>query len=144
MENLDTIHLLKECDSGTKMAVSSIDDVFDKVNSEQLKTLLSESKKHHAKLGDELHEILLQYQSEEQDPPLIAKSMSWLKTNMKMTMETSDAAIADLMTEGCNMGIKSLYKYLNQYSAANEISRNICKRLIAIEDTLCQGLRPYL
>ena len=36
--------------------------------------------------------------------------MSWMKTNMKLAMDTSDAAIADLMTDGCNMGVKSLHK----------------------------------
>lgn len=144
MINKDTIDLLKECDSGTKMAVSSIDEVFEKVQSQNLKDLLSESKQHHKSLGNELHTLLLEYQSEEKDPNPMAKGMSWLKTNMKLNMEGGDATIADLITEGCNMGIKSLYKYLNQYSAANEISRDICKRLIAIEETLRRDLQSYL
>jgi hypothetical protein len=45
--------------------------------------------------------------------------MSWMKTNMKLSMEDSDATIADLMTDGCNMGVKSLNRYLNQYKAAD-------------------------
>lgn len=144
MVNKDTIELLKECDSGTKMAVASIDEVFDKVQSSKLKQLFSESKNHHETLGNELHALLLEYQSEEQDPSPIAKGMSWLKTNVKLNMEGGDATIADLITEGCNMGIKSLYKYLNQYSTANEISRDICKRLIAIEEALRKDLQPCL
>ena len=43
MENQDTINLLKECDSGTKMGVVSIDDVLDVVKDETLKKLLIES-----------------------------------------------------------------------------------------------------
>ena len=31
MENKDTINLLKECDSGTKMAVASIDEVLERI-----------------------------------------------------------------------------------------------------------------
>lgn len=42
------------------------------------------------------------------------------KTNVKLVMNESDQTIADLMTDGCNMGVKSLNKYLNQYKAANE------------------------
>ena len=80
MVNKDTIQLLKECDSGTKMAVSSIDEVFDKVQNSKLKQLLSESKSHHETLGNELHALLLEYQSEEKDPSPMAKGMSWLKT----------------------------------------------------------------
>lgn len=144
MENTDTLSLLKECDSGTKMAVSSINEVLEKISNSRLKQLLRESKEHHKTLGNEIHSLLLQYKSEEKDPDLMAKGMSWLKTNMKMTMEYSDATVADLITDGCNMGIKSLYKYLNEYPAANEVSRDICKQLIAIEDTLCKDLRVYL
>ncbi len=144
MENKDTIDLLKECDSGTKMAVSSIDEVLEEIRDSNLRQKLSESKEHHTKLGNELHALLLKYNSEEQDPAPLAKGMSWLKTNMKMGMEHSDATAADLITDGCNMGIKSLYKYLNKYSAANQVSKDICKRLISIEDALCKDMRVYL
>lgn len=144
MENKDTILLLKECDSGSKMAVSSIDEVLESVQSASLKQLLSESKAHHEKLGNELHSMLLDCQSEEKDPAPMAKSMSWIKTNMKMAMDKSDATVADLITDGCNMGIKSLYRYLNQYPAADHASKDICKRLISIEEKLCKDMREYL
>ncbi len=48
-------------------------------------------------------------------------------------MDESDETIADLMTDGCNIGIKSLNKYLNQYKAADEKTKNITKQLINIE-----------
>lgn len=144
MVNKDTIDLLKECDSGTKMAVASIDEVEEKISDSSLKQLLDESRTHHRTLGNEIHELLLENQSEEQEPSPMAKGMTWLKTNMKMGMDGSDATVADLITDGCNMGIKSLHKYLNQYSAANESSRNICKRLISIEEMLRRDLHAYL
>ena len=114
MINEDTIHLLKECDAGTKMGVVSIDDVLDIVKDETLKKLLTESKDHHSKLGNDLHSLLNEYGSEEKDPNPIAKGMSWFKTNMKITMNNSDSTIADLITDGCDMGVKSLHKYMNQ------------------------------
>ena len=67
-----------------------------------------------------------------------------MKTNMKMTMDDSDATVADLITDGCNMGIKSLYRYLNQYKAADDTSQDICNRLVSIEEELRKGLRNYL
>ena len=47
MDNNDTLLLLKECDAGSKMAVSSIDEVLDKVKNIELKQLLTENKKQH-------------------------------------------------------------------------------------------------
>ena len=145
MESKDTIYLLKECDSGTKMAVNAIDEVLDKVQDSNLKSLLSESRKHHEKLGKEIHALLSEHHSEEKDPNLMARGMSWMKTTMKMGMEEdSDATAADLITDGCNMGIKSLFKYMNQYQAADHTSRDICNRLIDIEEELRHKLREYL
>ncbi len=144
MESKDTVSLLKECDSGSKMAVSSIDEILESVQSASMKQLLAESKAHHEKLGNEIHSLLLEHHSEEKDPNAMAKSMSWLKTNMKMSMDKSDATVADLITDGCNMGIKSLNRYLNQYSAADHKSRDICARLVSIEEKLCKDMREYL
>lgn len=144
MEKNDTISLLKECDSGTKMAVVSIDEVLDKVQDGHMKDLLTESKAHHEKLGNEIHSLLVEHGSEDKDPSPMAKSMSWMKTNMKVGMHESDAAVADVITDGCNMGVKSLHKYLNQYQDADNTSKSICKRLVSIEEELCKDLKDYL
>lgn len=145
MENRDSIKLLKECDAGSKMAVTSLDDVLEKVENEKLTRLLCESKAHHEKLGNEIHALLMEYGSEEKEPNPMAKGMSKMKTNFMMGMkEDSDETAADLITDGCNMGIKSLYKYLNQYPAADQKVKDLCNRLISIEDQLRKELRSYL
>ena len=144
MVNSDTIRLLKECDAGSKMAVSSIDDVLERVNDSSLKGLLQESKAHHEKLGNEIHSLLNQYGKNEKDPNPMAKGMSWVKTNVMMAVNDSDKTIADLITDGCNMGVKSLHKYLNKYKAAEEKAKDITKRLINIEERLAVDIRIYL
>lgn len=144
MEKSDTIQLLRECDAGSKMAVSVIDEVLDKTVTQELVELLLESKKHHEKLGNDLHAMLNQEQSDEKEPNLMAKSMSKIKIGLKMGMDHTDATIADLMTDGCDMGVKSLFKYMNQYSKAKEPAKDICKCLIAIEEELREKLRKFL
>lgn len=144
MENKDTVRLLRECDAGVKMGVKSIDEVLEKVCSSDLKNLLTESREHHEKLENEIDQRLKQCNIEEKEPNPIAKGMSWMKTNLKMGMEHSDATIADLITDGANMGIKSLNKYMNKYQTADEQAKKICKKLIQIEEELCQDLRKYL
>lgn len=142
--NTDTIALLKECDAGTKMAVSSIDEILEKVSDNCLKQILSESKSSHEKLGSEIQALLLQHDSEEKEPTPMARGMSWLKTNVKMSLDASDPAAADLITDGCDMGIKTLNKYLNQYKEADTASKKLCHQLIDIEEKLRKKLRGYL
>ena len=140
----DTIKLLRECDAGIKMGVASIDDVLDHVRSPKLKQILTECKRRHEALKSDLQQRLDRYGDEGKNPNPIAKGMSWMKTNMKLNMEDSDATIADLMTDGCDMGVKSLSRYLNQYKAAEEYAKDIAKKLIALESQLSEDLRGYL
>lgn len=140
----DTIKLLRECDSGVKMGVSSIDEVLEYVQSEKLKKCLEDCKEKHEKLDKELQELLDRYQDEGKNPNPLVKGMSWVKTSMKLAMNESDHTIADLITDGCNMGVKSLGRYLNQYEVADEKSKDICKRLMNLEEKLAQQLREFL
>lgn len=140
----DTVRLLRECDAGIKMGVASIADVYDHVKSEKMRDCLNACKDEHDSLDKELQEQLGRFHDEGKNPNPMAKSMSWMKTNMKLAMEKSDSTIADLMTDGCNMGVKSLNKYLNEYKAADEKSKDICKRLINLEERLTHQMREFL
>ncbi|MBQ7332779.1 MAG: hypothetical protein IJW38_00340 [Clostridia bacterium] len=140
----DTVRLLRECDAGVKMGVSSINAVIDYVKSEDFKSTLSRCKSEHDKLDSQIQSELDRYGDEGKNPNPIAKGMSWVKTNVKMALDHSDGVIADLMTDGCNMGVKSLNKYLNEYEAADERSKDIAKRLINLEEKLAVDIRGYL
>ena len=126
------------------MGISSIDDVLSYVKSEDLKNKLTKCKDEHEKLNSEIGELLEKYHDDGKEPNPIAKGMSWMKTNIKLTMHESDKTIADLMTDGCDMGVKSLSKYLNQYKAADEVSKDIAKRLIKLEEELGKDIRGFL
>ncbi len=140
----DTIRLLRECDAGTKMGIASIDDVLDHVEDRQLYQKLADCKAEHEQLQCKIQQLLGQYQDEGKNPNPIAKGMSWMKTNMKLGMEATDGTIADLMTDGCNMGVKSLNRYLNQYKAADEQSKDIAKKLSRLEEQLTVDIRQFL
>ena len=143
MEN-DTLNLLRECNSGIQMGVSSIDSVLPYVKSEKLKKVLNSCKDEHATLGDETHKLLLQYESETKEPHPIAKMMSSMKTKTIVNFKRTDSSIADVMTDGCNMGIKSLNKYMNKYNTAKTDAKSIANRLIGIEENLVNEMKPFL
>ena len=140
----DTIKLLRECNAGIKMGVTSLNDVLDHVNDDHMRDILQESKKVHEKLGNETHKYLNEYHDQGKEPAVTAKMMSWMKTNAKLGGEESDRTVADLITDGCNMGVKSLHKYINQYPEADEQAKQIARRLVNIEERLSVDLRNYL
>lgn len=140
----DTVKLLRECDAGIKMGVKSIDDVLDRVKSPDLKQLLNTCKDEHDKLDKELQKLLDNYGDDGKDQSFISEKMAKMKTEMKLQMDASDNTVADLMTDGCNTGVKFLNKYLNQYAAADEKSKDITKRLINLEAKLTVDMRKFL
>lgn len=140
----DTIKLLRECNAGIKMGVSSLDDVMEHVQSENLRNLLAQSKETHTKLGNITHGYLRDYHDNGKEPAAMAKMMSKIKSNINMNEDNADHKAADLITDGCNMGVKSLYKYLNQYPAAEEKVKKLAKDVADAEETLVKDLRKFL
>ena len=132
----ETIRLLQECDAGVQMGIASIQEVLPYVKEEKFRQLLLGCRDKHEKL--EVN------RDERKEPNLMAKGMFWMKTKGKLVLDESDATIADLMTDGCNMGIKSLHRCLNQYAEADEKAKDIAKRLINIEEKLTVDIRSYL
>ena len=140
----DTIKLLRECDAGVQMGTSAIEEVLPNVRHEDFRNVLTSCKTEHEKLKTEILNLLGEYGDEGKAPNPMAKGMSWVKTNMKLAVEDSDGTVADLITDGCNMGVKSLNRYLNQYEAAEERVKDIAKRLIRQEEKLARDVQSYL
>ena len=121
----ETIRLLQECDAGVQMGIASIQEVLPYVKEEKFRQLLLGCRDKHEKLQEEIRRKLEANGDEGKEPNLMA-------------------TIADLMTDGCNMGIKSLHRCLNQYAEADEKAKDIAKRLINIEEKLTVDIRSYL
>ena len=140
----DTIRLLRECDAGVRMGIASLDDVIPSVKNDDLAQKLTSCRDEHVKLEREIGEHLSRLGDSGKKPNPMARGMAAMKADVELAMDESDARVADLMTDGCNMGVKSLSRYLNQYAAADEFSKDIAKRLIALEDTLVKEIRGFL
>jgi hypothetical protein len=140
----DTVKLLRECNAGCKSATNSMEQVLRYLDNEDLKNLIDEYNDKHIKLGDECHQMLNELDEEEKDPDKMAKTFSWISTEVKLMMNDNSQKIAELMIDGCNLGIKSLSKYINQYKNASNESVDLAKRFIKIEQEFMNELLKYL
>ena len=140
----DTIKLLRECDAGIKMGTASIRDVEDHIKNEEMKKYLLVSKDEHEKLGREMETLLDKYRDDGKEPNPIAKGMSYMKTNMKLMMEDTDSTIADLMIDGCNMGVQSICGFMNQYSGASKSSMEVAQNLVKTEERFREEMKAFL
>ena len=141
--NEDTINLLKDCNAGCKSATNSMEQVQPYIENEQLKSIIDGYNDKHIKIGDECHEMLNVYHEEEKDPQVSAKAFSWISTEMKLMMNNDEHIIADIMTDGCNMGIKSVSGYINKYKTASKESVDLAKKLVKTEQEFMNELLGY-
>lgn len=140
----DTVKLLKECDAGCKMAVNSINDVIDRAQSKQLYDLLMKNSSLHEEIGNEIGDLLDECGAREKDPATMARIMSWAKINAKMLNSPTDATIADLMSDGCAMGIKKVSEYENMYPLASEEAKQKAEKLVHLQQNFMEQLRQFL
>ncbi|MBO5946448.1 MAG: hypothetical protein J6Q69_07570 [Clostridia bacterium] len=144
MVEKDTVKLLRECDAGIKMGASSIGDVIDDASSSKLRGILYDAKCEHERMARSAERLLAEYEDKGKNINPIARGMSYMKTEAKLMMGGGDKTVASLMTDGCNMGIKSLCTYLNEYKAADERSKALAREVIDVEHRLMMSLRDYL
>lgn len=144
MANEDTIHLLKECNAGVKMATKSFDEVIDRVKDIKMREQLEESRKKHQEIEKKTESRLQEYGEEDKEPNKMATAMAWMKINFKYATEPTDSEIASLMIDGCNMGIQSISRYFNKYPAADEEVKKMVDDIVKLEQKLMDELRFYL
>jgi hypothetical protein len=142
--NEDTINLLKECNAGCKMAANSMEQLLPFIENEKLKSIINEYNEKHIKIGDECHQRLNEYHEEEMDPQVSAKAFAWISTKLKLLMNNHTHEIADILIDGCNMGVKSVSEYINKYKAASEESIDLAKKIVKTEQEFMNDLLGYL
>lgn len=142
--NEDTIYLLRECNAGCKLATNSMEQVKPYISNEKLMSIINQYIDKHIKIGNECQQMLSQYNAEEKDPQATAKAFSWISTEVKLMLNNDTHKIADIMIDGCNMGIKSVSSYINKYKAASNESVNLAKNLVKMEQEFMNDLLEFL
>ena len=142
--NKESLNLLKKCNSGCKNGTNSMEQILDFVRDEKLKRTIKEYDKRHIEIGDECHELLNRYGCNEEDPKKISAVVAWFGTEVKLAIDDSTEKIADLLVDGCVMGIKSLYKEINSNKGAESKIKDIAMELVSIEQDFMNELLGYL
>lgn len=140
----DTIHLLQETSSGCKMALDTIDHIKSHVEDKQLRVIINKYHDSHEKLQQECLHALAAAGAENKEPNKIAQTFATIQSRVKMFVDNDKSMAASLLTDGCNMGVKSMSEYMNQYRNANDESKKMANRLRDMEEKMIGDLQPML
>ncbi len=142
--NEHTLKLLEECNSGCKMAISSMDHALEYTKDDNLKKLLHLYKEKHERLKIETENLLKEAGQPGKEPGMMASAFAWFTEETKLMMDDDNNQIAKLMMNGANMGIQSITEYRNKYHQADEASQSIAKKLVRVEEEFLQELKRFL
>ena len=140
----DTTYLLKECNAGCRMATNSLEQVIPHVEDQKLCDLLHKYDLKHREIKEGCDVLLGKIGEEKNEPHPLARAFAWMGTEMKLSFRDDGSAVAGMMMDGCSMGIKSLSRYLNQYSEASQESRDLARKLIRMEEDFLVELGHYI
>jgi len=150
-EKESTVALLRECSDGVETGVLSIEEALKYAHSDDLIETLNAYKEEHERLRDEVQAHMKKVTGksiEDLEQPTfstaMAKSMAKLKINVELAFNERDTKVAELMSEGCEMGSRTLTQEINRHQGADKTSKNIAGTLVRIEDELCSRLRRFL
>lgn len=142
--NKDSVKLLKECNSGCKMAMNSIDQIQEYVEDENLQKDLDHYKDLHAELKVKSEKMLAEAGEEGEKPTMMASAFSWLTTEVKMGLKKDDTQVAKIMMNGCNMGIQSIGENRSKFSEASKEAADLAGDLIHLEEDFSKSMAKYL
>jgi hypothetical protein len=140
----DSVRLLREINAGCKTATESMEQVLPYVKNHDLSGLIKDYCSRHNTIGLEVHRMLNDNGESEKDPAPTGELFMSLTTELKLMLDKGTDRCAELMADGCSMGIKSVAKYKNKYAKADGQALGLANRLIYTEQEFFTSLLPHL
>ncbi|WP_302625760.1 hypothetical protein [uncultured Eubacterium sp.] len=142
--NEDSINLLKECNSGCKMAIESMERVEKNLADNEMKSIIDEYKDKHCQIKAQTYHLLKKDGEDGKDPNPMAAAMSKITTEVKMSFMGDSHQAAKLMMDGCNMGIQSICEHENDCRNADETAKEVAHNLVKIEKEVMGKMEKFL
>lgn len=137
--------VLDELNKGCVMGMDAIRDILDKVEDKKFKKVLE---KEFDKYKDIHHRILKVYECYSIEEPtttnVINKTMTSMMTEMKLMKDNSNSKIAELLSQGTNMGIIEGKKLLNNKEKIDREVEKILKDFISMQEESIEIYKEYL
>lgn len=144
MKNRDSKSLIREIQFGIQMGEYTFEQILEKIEDKKMKEIVKKAQSEHKILENEASGLIKSYDTYKNSPDIMVKAMLWLNSNIKMMSDDADKKAAELITNGCNTGVKNLNKYINMYPDADPAILDTASKLISIEENLEKEMRPFL
>ncbi len=140
----DDVKVLQEVQKNAKMAMKAIDTISEKVYDDGLSIQVARESMKYADIYNKATDRLLDGKAPSYKETGFQDLM--LKGGVKANtmLNTSTSHIAELMIQGSNRGLTSMWKAINHHDNAGDVSMEVAKELMDFEEKNIERLKKYL
>lgn len=140
----DDQEILREVQKNSGMAINAIDTISEKVHNDELLQELSRERLLYSMIQNKATDKLQSEHAEGYHSSAIQELM--LKGGIQMNTFTncSTSKIAELMIQGSNRGLTSMWKSMNHNQNSGNVSLEVAKELMAFEEKSINRLKAFL
>jgi predicted NodU family carbamoyl transferase len=140
----DDAKVLREVQRNTKMAMKAIDTITDRVYDDDLSMHITRESMKYAELYNKATDRLLNGRAASYRENGIQDMMLKGGVRANTMLNTSTSHIAELLIQGSNRGLTSMWKAINHNENAGNVSMEIAKELMDFEEKNIEKLKQYL
>ena len=140
----DDAKVWREVQRNTKMAMKAIDTITDRVYDDDLSMHITRESMKYAELYNKATDRLLNGRAASYRENGIQDMMLKGGVRANTMLNTSTSHIAELLIQGSNRGLTSMWKAINHNENAGNVSMEIAKELMDFEEKNIEKLKQYL
>ncbi|MBQ7380876.1 MAG: hypothetical protein IJW69_02200 [Clostridia bacterium] len=142
-EKISTQELYQEIYRGCKMGGESIVNLLPKVNDEGLKSELTAQLERYEEFASKAREQLFDMDKTPKEENLLTKLSSKMGVMMNTMIDATSSHIAQMIIEGCSMGITELIKAIHAHDEKDDAEK-LAREVVSFEESCTENMKKYL
>lgn len=140
----DDVKVLQEVQKNAKMAIKAIDTISEKIYDDNLSMQVTRESMKYSDIYNKAADRLLKGKAAPYKESGFQDMMLKNGVRVNTMFNTSTSHIAELLIQGSNRGLTSMWKAINHNEDAGNISMEVAKELMDFEEKNIERLKQYL
>ncbi len=140
----DDAKVLQEIQRNTEMGMTAIETILDKIEDDEFSLQLSKQSLRYSEFHNRALDRILEDQGEVYHGSQIADLMLKGSIHVNTALNVSREHLAEMMIQGSNRGITSMWKALRHNQLAGHETVELARELVDFEEKNIERLKEYL
>ena len=142
-EKITTKELYEEIYRGCKMGAESLVNLLPKVTDDGLKNEITAQLDRYEEYASKAREALFDLDASPKEENVFTKMSAKMGVMMNTMLDATSSHIAQMIIEGCSMGITELLKVVHAYGIKDE-AEQLARDVISFEESCSENMKKYL